>query len=84
MNRKQRRTLEKQMGKSATSTIDLMLGISDKCFSCEKAYDKKNKEMVKTWFVEVYSSQKKVDLYCPECYEKRKNELQQKLPSTNV
>lgn len=49
MNRKERRTLQKQMGKEATSTIDLMLSLSDECLTCKKPYDKMNKEMVKTW-----------------------------------
>jgi hypothetical protein len=37
------------MGKEATSTIDLMLSLSDECLTCKKPYDKMNKEMVKTW-----------------------------------
>jgi hypothetical protein len=74
MNRKERRTLQKQMGKEATSTIDLMLSLSDECLTCKKPYDKMNKEMVKTWSVEIFYSQKKVDLYCPECFtEKQQN-----------
>ena len=84
MNRKQRRTLEKQMGKDNTEKINLMLNIPTECLTCKKSYDKLNKEMARTWFVEVYNEQKRVDLYCPECYEKRKHDLQQKLPSTNV
>jgi hypothetical protein len=27
--------------------------------------------MAMTWFVEVFNEQKRVDLYCPECQEKR-------------
>ncbi len=73
MNRKQRRTLRKQMGSEATSSLDLMLGISEQCLTCKKLYDKKDKEMVKTWFVEVFNAQKKVDLYCPQCHEEKIN-----------
>ena len=73
MNRKERRTLRKQMGKEATSTLDLMLGIGEECLVCKKPYDKKDKEMVKTWFVEVFSSQKRVDLYCPDCHKEKTN-----------
>jgi len=71
MNRQQRRTLRKQMGKETTSTIDLMLSLPDKCLTCDKPYDKTNKEMVKSWFVEVFSKQKTVDLFCPECYKEK-------------
>lgn len=73
MNRKQRRTLRKQMGKEATSTLDLMLSLPENCLTCNKPYDKKDKQMVMTWFVEVFSSQKRVDLYCPQCHEEKAN-----------
>ena len=68
MNRKQRRQLGKTIGKDATSTLDLMLNMPTECSECQKSYDKKSKEMVMTWFVEVYNSEKKVVLKCPECY----------------
>jgi len=73
MNRKERRSLRKQMGKKAASTIDLMLNVGEECLTCKKPYDKKDKEMVKTWFVEVFNAQKKVDLYCPQCHEEKIN-----------
>jgi uncharacterized protein with PIN domain len=73
MNRKERRTLQKKMGKEAVSTIDLMLNTGTECLTCKKPYDKTNKEMVRTWFVEVFSKQKKVDLFCPECYKEKSN-----------
>lgn len=75
MNREQRRALKKQTNDETTQTLDLMLNIGSKCLTCEKLYDKLSKEMVRTWFVEVYKAAKRVDLYCPECYEKRKHEL---------
>lgn len=84
MNRKQRRALGKQVGEDATERINLMLNLPKECLTCKKSYDKLSKEMATTWFVEVYSEQKRVDLYCPECHEKRKNELQQKQSSSNV
>ena len=71
LNRKQRRTLEKIAGKSTTSTIDLMLNVSDKCLTCNKPFDKMSREMAMTWFIEVYKEAKETRLYCPECQEKR-------------
>lgn len=77
MNRKQRRAINKvAKNKEAASSIDLMLGIGDQCLTCHKPYDKFSKEMVMTWFVEVFKAQKKVNLYCPECY-KAKNAVKQ-------
>jgi hypothetical protein len=34
--------------------------------------DKNSKEMARTWFVEVFTEQNQVNLYCPACQEKRK------------
>lgn len=73
MNRKERRTLQKKMGKDTVATIDLMLNPGECCKSCKKIYDKKDREMVKTWFVEVFNKEKKVDLFCPECYKEKNN-----------
>ena len=73
MNRKQRRTAEKLMGKEATQTVNLMLSLPEKCLTCEAKFDKKNKEHAATWHVEVFSEQKRVDLYCPECQQKTIN-----------
>ena len=67
MNRKQRRQLNKLAGKEATSTIDLMVNMSEECSVCHKPYDKRSREMAMTWFVDVFSKQKLVVLTCPEC-----------------
>ena len=71
LNRKQRRALNKISGKEATSSIDLMLNIGDKCLTCERSFDRLSKEMATTWFIEVYKGAKETRLYCPECQEKR-------------
>ncbi len=72
MNRKQRRTLNKlTKNDEAASSVDLMVNLSDQCLTCHKPYDKMSREMVMTWFVEVYKADKKVDLYCPDCYHNR-------------
>lgn len=70
LNRKQRRALQKVAGKTATSTIDLMLNIGDKCLTCSKPFDRMSREMAMTWFIEVYKGAKETRLYCPECKEK--------------
>jgi len=75
MNRKQRRAIKKQTDQNTTDALELMLSVGSECLTCKKAYDKMSKEMVRTWFVEVYKAAKRVDLYCPGCYEKRKHEL---------
>jgi hypothetical protein len=59
------------MGEKAVKQVGLMLNLPNECLTCKKPYDKKSKEMAMTWFVEVYNEQKRVDLYCPDCYTKR-------------
>lgn len=71
MNRKERRAAEKIMGKNAAQKVGLMLSLPEKCLTCESKFDKKSKEHAMTWFVEVFESQKRVELYCPACQEKR-------------
>lgn len=67
-----RKKLEQKMAKAAA----LILSIPDKCIVCETPFDKKDKAMAMTWFVEVYNEEKRVDLYCPKCNEaRRENEI---------
>jgi len=73
MNRKQRRAAEKMMGKEAVKKVSLMLDMPEKCLTCDKKFDKKSKDMVSTWTVEVFQEKKIVNLFCPDCQEKRKN-----------
>ncbi len=75
MNRQQRRAMSKQMGGEATQVLDLMLNLPTKCLTCEATYDKTNRDMVRTWVVDVFKSEKRVDLYCPKCDEQRKQNV---------
>ena len=74
MNRKQRRQLEKMVGKGTATKLDLMLNLPEKCHICKMPYDKKSKEMAMSWFVDVYEKEKWTILTCPTCQEKRQNE----------
>lgn len=66
-----KKKLENRMAQQAS----LILNIPNNCRICNEPFDKKNKIMVMSWFVEVFNEQKRVDLYCPKCQEdRRKNE----------
>jgi len=41
--------------------------LPDNCLACEKEFDKKNKEMVTSWYI--VQSAENVRLYCPACWE---------------
>jgi hypothetical protein len=64
-----KKKLENKMAQQAS----MILNIPDKCKICGELFDKKNKVMIMSWFVEVYNEQKRVDLYCPKCNENRKS-----------
>ena len=71
MNRKDRRAMEKKMGKDqAKKLADKFLQfdqLPDTCLACTKPYDKTSKEMARTWNV-VITAEDAVRLYCPECW----------------
>ena len=60
----------KNLEKELTKKISLFDRTPDECLTCKKAFDKKDKEMVTSWYVVVREEEKKVNLYCPSCWEK--------------
>jgi hypothetical protein len=76
MNRKQRRAMQKQAGEENLQKLaDKMLqfdNLPDECLACLKPFDKKNKEMARSWSV-VVRDEDTVRLYCPDCWETAQN-----------
>mgnify|MGYP003147224679 FL=1 len=74
MNREQRRAVAKQAGKDGNKQlqekISLFGKLPDECLTCEKPFDKKDRDMVMSWNVVVHGDQEVVRLYCPECWDK--------------
>ena len=83
MNRQQRRQRDKIIKKSKkkTTELDKKLGLFDmlpsECLVCHKSFDRTSKEMVKTWNVVVREKQRVVRVYCPTCWTKAKNLLEE-------
>ena len=50
------------------SKISLFGKIPDECLTCEKPFDKTDKEMGLAWSVVVHGKEEIVRLYCPECW----------------
>jgi hypothetical protein len=59
----------KKTEKELTEKLNMFDRLPDSCLTCEKDFDKKNKKMVKEWFVIVRNEENSVNLYCPECWE---------------
>ena len=66
LKRKQEREFRKAEKKIATK-IAQFGKLPDNCLACEKEFDKKNKEMVTSWYI--VQSAENVRLYCPACWE---------------
>ena len=78
MNRKQRRAMSKHMGKDATENMSQKISqfgkLPQQCTTCEKEFDKKDKDMVQSWSVVV--KQEVVRLFCPDCIQKTKEAIE--------
>jgi hypothetical protein len=68
IERKIKKMKKKQDEKEMKEKINLFSTLEDCCLVCEKPFEKQNKDMVKAWYVVVRESQKRVNLYCPECW----------------
>ena len=71
MNRKERRQLNKTLGKEASEKLAEKIfqfdKLPDECLACLKPFDKKSKTMAQTWNV-VVRDENTVRLYCPDCW----------------
>jgi len=73
MNRKQRRAMAKNKGaQEVEEQVALFNKLPTECLTCDKPYDKTDKEMAMTWSVVVHGEEEVVRLYCPECWGKAK------------
>ena len=60
----------KNKEKDLAEKVGLFDKLPDKCLSCDKSFDKKNKQMVTEWTVVVREEEGRVNLWCPECWQK--------------
>jgi Zn finger protein HypA/HybF involved in hydrogenase expression len=78
MNRRTKRALKKELGGSAQEKMANQVAqfgkLPEKCMTCDAAFDKKDKEMIKSWNVVV--RQEEVRLFCPECIKKTQEVLE--------
>lgn len=70
LKRKIARNKEKRAKKDLKQKIGLFDKLGDECLTCQKPFDKTSKEHAQSWFVAVRKQEAKVNLYCPECWNK--------------
>ena len=73
-SRKLQRKRKKQVKKDMEEKLGLFHKIPDNCTMCEIPFDKKDKKQVQSWRVVVREKEKRVNLYCPTCWD-HANEL---------
>ena len=72
LKRKLKRESQKNSKKDFSKKVGLFNKIPDVCLTCDKKFDKTNKEMVMSWNVVVNRQKEEVRLYCPDCWNKAK------------
>jgi len=70
LRRKKTNKQKKNAQKEMAAKIALFGKIPNHCLTCQKPFDKMNKEQVMSWNVVVRKEEETVNLYCPECWEK--------------
>ncbi len=73
--KKIKRQKEKDAKRELSKKVGLFNQLGEECLVCQKSFDKKNKDMVMTWSVVV--KEKSVRLYCPECWGKAKQTVEE-------
>ena len=76
-SRKIKRNKEKQAKKEIKEKMNMFSRMPDECLACVKPFDKKDREQVDSWFVVVREAEKKVNLYCPDCWGKARKLVEQ-------
>lgn len=68
--KKIKRDLSKEAEKDLAQKVNMFERIPNKCGACSEPFDKLNRDMVMTWNVVVREQEGKVNLYCPPCWDK--------------
>ena len=65
-----KRNKAKKAKKAMAEKVALFGKLGAECMTCLTPFDKKNKEQVLSWSVVVRNREDKVNLYCPSCWGK--------------
>lgn len=77
LDRKIKRKKARNAAKHLKGKVGMFVeNIPTNCLTCDAPFDKTNKEEVATWRVVVREKEKKVNLYCPECWDSANQILQ--------
>ncbi len=86
LRRAQAKKSKKNAEKEMATKVALFGKLPSNCLTCEKPFDKMDKQQVMSWSVVVRQEEEKVNLYCPECWERARNlveDLQKRIERKN-
>jgi nitrate/TMAO reductase-like tetraheme cytochrome c subunit len=69
IKRKKMNKKKKMAQKEMAAKVALFGQLGDQCLTCQKPFDKMNKEQVMSWNVVVREQEEKINLYCPDCWQ---------------
>ena len=61
---------KKASKKDVATQLSLFGHIGNECLVCTKPFNKQDREQVMSWSVVVKEKENQVNLYCPECWKK--------------
>jgi len=74
LSKKIKKDRSKQAEKDLAQKVNMFDHLPNNCTACTEPFDKLNRDMVMSWNVVVREEEKKVNLYCPPCWT-RANEI---------
>tara|TARA_B000000609_G_C24121926_1_gene320094 strand:- start:108 stop:395 length:288 start_codon:yes stop_codon:yes gene_type:complete len=77
LRRKQAKKGKKRAEKELATKVALFGKLPDKCLTCDKPFDKLDREQVMSWSVVVRQQEEKVNLYCPRCWKNAQQAMKQ-------
>ena len=77
LRRKQAKKEKKTAEKELATKVALFGHLPNKCLTCDKPFDKLDREQVMSWNVVVRQKEEKVNLYCPECWDNAQKVIKQ-------
>lgn len=77
LSRKKGNKAKKLAEKEMATKVALFGRLPNHCLTCEKSFDKLNKEQVMSWSVVIKEETETVRLYCPQCWDGAKKMLKE-------
>ena len=73
LKRAQAKKSKKNAEKEMATKVALFGKLPSNCLTCEAPFDKMDKQQVMSWSVVIREQEEKVNLYCPDCWERAKS-----------